>query len=117
MLNGYRRKEAHQRVMSILEQVDLLPHYRRLPAELSGGQQQRVAIARALVKQPQLVVADEPTGNLDSKTGQDIVSLLKTINQQFNTTLVISTHSLTLRDQAKRVLQITDGRLSNDYTN
>ncbi|HDJ1464137.1 TPA: ATP-binding cassette domain-containing protein, partial [Serratia rubidaea] len=85
--------------------------------ELSGGQQQRVAIARALVKRPRLIVADEPTGNLDTRTGQEIVDLLLTMNQQLKTTFVISTHSLQLRDQARRVLEIKDGELNNDFLN
>ncbi|WP_127957624.1 ABC transporter ATP-binding protein [Serratia microhaemolytica] len=114
MLNGFSRRVAQQRVMEMLERVGLAAHYQRIPSELSGGQQQRVAIARALVKRPRLVVADEPTGNLDSRTGQEIIDLLLTMNQQLKTTFVISTHSLALRDQAKRVLEIRDGKLEYD---
>ncbi len=114
MLNGYSRKVARDQVMEIIEKVGLSNHYRRQPGELSGGQQQRVAIARALVKRPALIVADEPTGNLDSQTGQEIIELLLTMNDEFRTTFVISTHSLQLRKMAKRVLDIEDGRLIND---
>lgn len=115
MLNGYSRKLAQDRVMDIIDKVGLSKHYRRQPGELSGGQQQRVAIARALVKHPALVVADEPTGNLDTQTGREIVELLLTMNQQLKTTFVISTHSLQLRDMAKRVIEIEDGGLKNDF--
>ncbi|WP_114191692.1 ABC transporter ATP-binding protein [Edaphovirga cremea] len=115
MLNGYSRKLAQDRVMDIINKVGLGKHYRRQPGELSGGQQQRVAIARALVKHPALVVADEPTGNLDTQTGREIVELLLSMNQQLKTTFVISTHSLQLRDMAKRVIEIEDGGLKNDF--
>lgn len=115
MLNGYSRRLAHDRVMEIIESVGLGKHYRRQPGELSGGQQQRVAIARALVKRPALVVADEPTGNLDTRTGHEIIELLLEMNRQLETTFVISTHSLQLRDMAKRVIEIEDGKLKNDF--
>lgn len=114
MLNGYSRRLARDQVMDIIEKVGLIKHYRRQPGELSGGQQQRVAIARALVKRPALVVADEPTGNLDTHTGHEIVELLLDMNRQLETTFVISTHSLQLRDMAKRVIEIEDGTLKND---
>jgi len=117
MLNGFSRRHAKDQVMDMIEKVGLIDHYRRPPGELSGGQQQRVAIARALVKQPRLVVADEPTGNLDVGTGREIIDLLMNINQELQTTFVISTHSLALRDRAKRVLEIEDGRLKNDFLN
>ncbi|VTR50668.1 Lipoprotein-releasing system ATP-binding protein LolD [Serratia fonticola] len=115
MLNGFSRRVAQDQVMDMIEKVGLAAHYKRTPGELSGGQQQRVAIARALVKRPRLIVADEPTGNLDTRTGQEIVDLLLTMNQELKTTFVISTHSLTLRDRAKRVLEIRDGELENDF--
>jgi len=117
MLNGFSRRVAHEQVMDMLEKVGLSNHYKRPPGELSGGQQQRVAIARALVKSPRLVVADEPTGNLDTRTGHEIVDLLLTMNQELKTTFVISTHSLQLRDRARRVLEIEDGELKNDFLN
>lgn len=115
MLNGFSRRLAQDQVMDMIEKVGLVAHYKRPPGELSGGQQQRVAIARALVKRPRLIVADEPTGNLDTRTGQEIVDLLLTMNQELKTTFVISTHSLSLRDRAKRVLEIRDGELENDF--
>ncbi|WP_067706194.1 ABC transporter ATP-binding protein [Erwinia sp. ErVv1] len=117
MLNGFRRSEAREYVMHIIEKVGLIDHYRRPPGELSGGQQQRVAIARALVKKPRLVVADEPTGNLDTHTGEEIIDLLLTMNHELKTTFIISTHSPLLRDRASRVVQIEDGRIKDDFVN
>ena len=114
MLNGCSRKLAHEQGMTMIEKVGLTDHYRRPPGELSGGQQQRVAIARALVKCPALVVADEPTGNLDMRTGQEIIELLLEINAQSDTTFVISTHSPQLRASARRILEIEDGKLKDD---
>ncbi|MOA49515.1 putative ABC transporter ATP-binding protein [compost metagenome] len=86
----------------------------RKPGQLSGGQQQRVAIARALAHEPQIVVADEPTGNLDLATGDAILDLLLNINQQTGTTFVISTHSTQLKARAGRVVEIRDGGLAHD---
>ncbi|WP_058911402.1 ABC transporter ATP-binding protein [Entomohabitans teleogrylli] len=114
MLNGFSRRVAHDQVMEMIEKVGLTAHYKRPPTALSGGQQQRVAIARALVKRPRLIVADEPTGNLDTRTGQEIIDLLLSMNQELKTTFVISTHSHQLRDCARRVLEIEDGKLKND---
>lgn len=114
MLNGVSRRQAKEQVMDVIEQVGLLRYYQRIPGQLSGGQQQRVAIARALVKRPALVIADEPTGNLDSVTGQSITELLSGINQRLKTTFIISTHSTALRRQASRVIDIQDGKIKND---
>lgn len=114
MLNGYSRNLAKEQVMDIIQKVGLEKHYKRRPGELSGGQQQRVAIARALVKRPALIVADEPTGNLDTHTGQEISELLLSMNQEFGTTFVISTHSLMMRDTARRVIEIEDGIIKED---
>ncbi len=114
MLNGYSRSMAKDRVMDIIDKVGLTKHYMRRPGELSGGQQQRVAIARALVKNPALVVADEPTGNLDTKTGYEISELLLNMNAVLKTTFVISTHSMMMRDTAQRVIDIEDGSIIDD---
>ncbi|MFC5429753.1 ABC transporter ATP-binding protein [Paraburkholderia denitrificans] len=115
MLNGRSRGAAREDVMEMIEKVGLIQHYTRRPDELSGGQQQRVAIARALVKRPALVVADEPTGNLDTRTGHEIIELLLEMNQALQTTFVISTHSPQLRDMARRVIEIEDGRLKDGH--
>ena len=115
VLNGYcDRKEAKARALHALDSVGLAQLARRKPGQLSGGQQQRVAIARALAHQPGVVVADEPTGNLDLATGQAIMDLLLKINQQTQTTFIVSTHSTQLKDRAKRVIEITDGELTYD---
>lgn len=113
MLNGYKKHQARQQVLQALERVGLADHCMRLPAELSGGQQQRVAIARALVKRPSLVIADEPTGNLDSETGRSVLELMQQINRENGTTFIISTHADSVRDVASRVIRIVDGGLSD----
>ena len=99
------------RVRAALEQVGLGDRARHRPPELSGGQQQRVAIARALVTEPALVLADEPTANLDSRTGHEIVELMRRLNRERQTTFVFSTHDPRIMSAADRVLEISDGRL------
>jgi putative ABC transport system ATP-binding protein len=113
MLNGYKKEQARRQVMQALERVGLEKHAMRPPVELSGGQQQRVAIARALVKKPALVIADEPTGNLDSETGRSVLELMQEINRENGTTFIISTHADSVRDVASRVIRIADGRLQD----
>jgi putative ABC transport system ATP-binding protein len=113
MLNGYKKEQARRQVMQALERVGLEKHAMRPPTELSGGQQQRVAIARALVKKPALVIADEPTGNLDSETGRSVLELMQEINRENGTTFIISTHADSVRDVASRVIRIADGRLQD----
>jgi putative ABC transport system ATP-binding protein len=105
-----RRGDA-ARVRTALEQVGLGDRAKHRPPELSGGQQQRVAIARALVTEPALVLADEPTANLDSKTGGDIVALMRRLNRERHTTFVFSTHDPRIMKAADRVLEISDGLL------
>jgi putative ABC transport system ATP-binding protein len=85
-----------------------------LPNQLSGGQQQRVAIGRALINDPALVLADEPTGNLDSKNSEEIISLLKLYNQKYNQTLIVITHDERIALQADRIISIEDGMISRD---
>jgi putative ABC transport system ATP-binding protein len=99
------------RVRAALEQVGLGDRARHRPMELSGGQQQRVAIARTLVGEPALVLADEPTANLDSRTGHEIVELMRRLNRERGTTFVFSTHDPRVMQAADRVLEISDGRL------
>jgi putative ABC transport system ATP-binding protein len=99
------------RVRAALEQVGLGDRARHRPTELSGGQQQRVAVARALVGEPALVLADEPTANLDSHTGQEIIELMRRLNRERGTTFVFSTHDPRIMTAADRVLEISDGRL------
>jgi putative ABC transport system ATP-binding protein len=99
------------RVRRALEQVGLGERARHRPSELSGGQQQRVAIARALVSEPSLVLADEPTANLDSATGREIIDLMRRLNRERSTTFVFSTHDPRIMSAADRVVEISDGRL------
>ena len=108
---GVRASERSERVKESLERVGLLNRARHLPTELSGGQQQRVAIARALVTRPSLILADEPTGNLDSRTSREIMDILHELHQQGNTVVLI-THDNDIARQAKRSVHILDGRLS-----
>jgi putative ABC transport system ATP-binding protein len=112
ILLGERRAERRRRVETLLEEVGLGEHAGHRPDYLSGGQRQRVAIARALITQPKLVLADEPTANLDSATGAEIIELMRRINRQHGTTFVFSTHDPRVVGYAERVYRIEDGRLS-----
>jgi putative ABC transport system ATP-binding protein len=108
---GIRRAERNERVRSALDRVGLLNRAKHLPTELSGGQQQRVAIARALVTRPSLILADEPTGNLDSHTTADIMSIFRELHEQGNT-IVLITHDNDIAHRARRIIHILDGRLT-----
>ena len=106
-----RKSERKRRVNEALERVQLMSRIHHLPSELSGGQQQRVAIARAIAAHPSLILADEPTGNLDSHTGQEIISIFRELNEAGNT-IVLITHDPTVAKQAQRAIHILDGRVS-----
>ncbi|MBM4280674.1 MAG: ABC transporter ATP-binding protein [Deltaproteobacteria bacterium] len=106
--------ERKRRVESILDRVGLSRFLRHRPNELSGGQRQRVAIARALVTKPRLVLADEPTANLDSVTGNSILELMKELNQQDGTTFIFSTHDHRVMELASRIVRVQDGRVVED---
>ena len=107
-------KEIKERVMNILKEVGLEGMEHRVPAHLSGGQQQRVSIARALVKNPTLVLADEPTANLDSHTGKDILNIMVDMNKKYKTTFIFSTHDQMVMDYARRLLHLHDGEVIKD---
>jgi putative ABC transport system ATP-binding protein len=103
--------ERAKRVMALLEKVGLRDYATHRPSELSGGQRQRVAIARALVTQPQIVLADEPTANLDSVTGQNILDLMKELNRTEKTTFIFSTHDQQVMAHANAIVRLADGKL------
>jgi putative ABC transport system ATP-binding protein len=103
--------ERRKRVLALLERVGLGEHVRHRPSELSGGQRQRVAIARALVTRPQLVLADEPTANLDSVTGQNILDVMKELNRTEKTTFIFSTHDAHVMANASSIVRLADGKL------
>ena len=100
--------------MASLAKVGLAEKWRNLPNQLSGGQQQRVSIGRALMNAPAIVLADEPTGNLDSKNSQEIMELLKLSNRKFGQTLIMITHDENLALQADRIMSMEDGRIARD---
>lgn len=108
---GLARREARGRARRLLELVGLSGRSDHLPTELSGGERQRVAVARALANEPEIILADEPTGNLDSQTEEEILKLLRSINQQQGVTLILVTHDQTVADTADRVIKILDGRI------
>ena len=112
LLDG--RKVNEERLSELLQTLDLGNRKNNLPNQLSGGQQQRVAIARALMNAPSVVLADEPTGNLDSKNSQEIIELLKMSNRKYDQTLIVITHDENIALQANRVIAIEDGRITRD---
>lgn len=107
-------RERRRKVMDMLANVGIAELANRRPNEMSGGQQQRVAIARALVKNPDYVLADEPTANLDSKTGHDILDLMKKMNEKTATTFIFSTHDPQVMAHARRLLKVRDGQIESD---
>lgn len=112
MLDGRRVDEAYlNRIIDLLGIRDRLSH---LPGAMSGGQQQRIAIARALANKPAILFADEPTGNLDGKSGQEVLTLLRQVNHELGITLVLVTHDLNVAEQAERIIQLEDGRIARD---
>lgn len=113
-LLGEDKTEARRLASRALEEVGLADMGKRRPKEMSGGQQQRVAIARALVKKPSLILADEPTANLDSKTGKDILELMLALNREEGTTFVFSTHDKMVMDYARRLILLKDGLVDEE---
>ena len=111
-LDGNKVDERH--IQSIIEVLGLKEKTSSLPSQLSGGQQQRVAIARALATKPAIVLADEPTGNLDSKTSLDVIGLLKITSEQFKQTIVMITHNEEIAQMAERIIRIEDGRIAGE---
>jgi putative ABC transport system ATP-binding protein len=114
LVKEHSNQEVRDRVMETLAAVGLEGLENRKPNELSGGQKQRVAIARALVKEPRLILADEPTANLDSKTSEEVLEVMVKMNQELGTTFIFSTHDPKVMDYARRLLEIRDGLISQD---
>ena len=111
---GYSRAERHQRAADMLCQVGLADRMANRPSQLSGGQQQRVAIARALVNQPELLLADEPTGALDSRTGAEVLDLIERLQADGDLTVLMVTHDPAVASRCRRILRIQDGRITAD---
>ena len=101
----------------LLDVLGLTEHQNKFPSQLSGGQQQRCAIARALIKNPKLLLCDEPTGALDSRTSRDILILLEKINAQYGTTMIIVTHNNAIKDMVDHVIVLKDGQIKKNYCN
>lgn len=111
-LNG--RKENKKRLTEMMQLLGLLERAKHLPGQMSGGQQQRVSIGRALINEPAFILADEPTGNLDSKTGREIMDILKLANQKYKQTILLVTHDEKIALQASRIITIGDGKIVKD---
>ncbi|MBW2029282.1 MAG: ABC transporter ATP-binding protein [Deltaproteobacteria bacterium] len=114
LLQGVPPGERHGRAKAILDEVGLKDMYHRRPAELSGGQQQRVAVARAIVSNPSIVLADEPTANLDSKTGKGLLEMMREMNEKKKVTFIFSTHDTMVMDCARRIVRLKDGQVDDD---
>ena len=117
LIAGVKYKEARDKAMWLLQRLGLNEREHHRPAELSGGEQQRVAIARALANTPKLLLADEPTGNLDSKNSAEIISLLRLFNKEFHQTVIMITHDEKIALSADRIIEIRDGKLVKDCRN
>ena len=114
LLQGVPAAERHERAKEILDEVGLEGTYDRRPAELSGGQQQRVAVARAIVSDPSIVLADEPTANLDSTNGKGLLEMMKELNQKKKVTFIFSTHDPMVMEYARRLIYLRDGLVADD---
>lgn len=113
---GISSSEIKSRSMEVIKKVGLEEHINHKPSELSGGQKQRVAIARALASDPEIILADEPTGALDSKTGIEVIDMIKGINEEGNTVILI-THDMNIAKKAKRIVTVRDGKIISDEEN
>lgn len=114
LLQGVQEDERRARVAGILDEVGLGGMEDRKPSQLSGGQQQRVAIARAMVSRPDIILADEPTANLDSSTGADLLDMMLELNRKSGMTFVFSTHETMVMEHSRRLITLTDGRVTTD---
>ena len=115
-MQGVAAAERQQRAEEILREVGLEGMEHRRPAQLSGGQQQRVAVARAIVSRPELVLADEPTANLDTRSMQHLMGLFQQLNERYSSTFMIATHDARVMEYAPRLIQMVDGQIVEDIT-
>ena len=116
LMQGVPTKQRTQRARAVLDDVGLSGMHDRRPAELSGGQQQRVAVARALVSNPAIILADEPTANLDSQTGQGLLEMMARMNKQRKVTFIFSTHDQMVMGFSRRIIRLKDGMIVDDHT-
>ncbi|MDQ7032398.1 MAG: ABC transporter ATP-binding protein [Desulfonauticus sp.] len=107
-------KHSNEDIEHLLQEIGILEHIDKFPDQLSGGQKQRVAVARALVGKPKLILADEPTANLDSKSAQKVIEIMKKMQKEFNTTFIFSTHDTRLTSEVSRILELEDGKIVRD---
>jgi putative ABC transport system ATP-binding protein len=115
-LQGMSPEERAKKSLTVLKEVGLEGLENRRPGDLSGGQQQRVAVARAIVSEPSLILADEPTANLDSQTAEDLMQLLQIMNEEHNVTFLFSTHDQLVMEHSKRLIKLHDGKIASDET-
>jgi putative ABC transport system ATP-binding protein len=114
LLQGVPKPERHKRVMNILKEIGMETMEKRFPPKISGGQQQRVAIARAMASQPELILADEPTANLDQQTGSELLDMMRGLNRKTGMTFLFSTHDRMVMERATRVITLKDGKVEKD---
>ena len=114
VLQGVPAAQRRERVMKVLDALDISSLASRRPSEMSGGQQQRVAVARAIVSEPDIVLADEPTANLDSVTGEKLMKLMRRLNEEMGITFLFSTHDSMVMDHARRLIHLRDGQIVED---
>ena len=112
--NGFKAAERHKRALGALDAVGLSSRYHHMPNQLSGGQQQRVAIARALVNEPSLILADEPTGNLDTRTSIEVMGIFQRLNKERGITVLLITHEMDIAEYGTRIVQCRDGHIMSD---
>jgi len=117
IFSSVKKNERRKRAEKVLDEVGLSERLNHKPNELSGGQQQRVCIARALINKPKVILADEPTGNLDSKSGAKIIELLHDLNKDLNVTVIVVTHDDRIASKADRIIHILDGKIKDDVSN
>jgi putative ABC transport system ATP-binding protein len=113
-LNKFKTRERHQRALAVLEAVGLSERHHHMPNQLSGGQQQRVAIARALINEPSILLADEPTGNLDTRTSIEVMGIFQRLNQERGITVLLITHEMDIAEYGTRIIRFRDGRVVAD---